>query len=155
MTAERWNMWLSLGANIGVLIGIVFLGLEIQQNTEMMRTQINQSRAELAMIEAQSLYDSEHVPALLTKVRSGEQLSAVELERYTHLFRAFHRNWDNQLRQFREGYLEDNIPRSIRSGVRAELAGIAVATELWERTKLIYSDDYIEFVDTVLAELHQ
>ena len=152
MTAEQWNMWLSLGANIGVLIGIIFLGLEIQQNTDMMRTQINQSRAELAMIEAQSLYDSDHIPALLIKVRNGEQLSDVERERYTHLFRAFHRNWDNQLRQFREGFLEDNIPRSIRNAVQAEMAGILVASELWERTKLNYSDAYIAFVDPIIAE---
>ena len=28
------NKWLTLGANIGVLAGIIFLGLEIQQNSE-------------------------------------------------------------------------------------------------------------------------
>lgn len=31
---DKLNKWLSLGANIGVLVGIVFLAFEIQQNSE-------------------------------------------------------------------------------------------------------------------------
>jgi len=30
---DRLNRWITLGANIGVLAGIIFLGLEIRQNT--------------------------------------------------------------------------------------------------------------------------
>ena len=33
MVRDRLNHWLTLGANIGVLAGIIFLALEIQQNT--------------------------------------------------------------------------------------------------------------------------
>ena len=152
MSAERWNMWLSLGANLGVLVGIGFLAFEINQNTDMMRTQINQSRAELAMSEAQSIYDSDHLPALLTKVRRGETLSDVERERYSHFFRALNRNWDNQLRQFREGYLENNIPRSLHNGVLVEIVGVAIGKEYWDRTKTNYSDEYIAFVESILNE---
>jgi hypothetical protein len=152
MDGEKWNMWLSLGANVGVLVGIIILGYEISQNTDMMRTQINQSRAELAMIEAQSIYGSDRIPELLTKVRKGAELDDVELERYTHLSRGFHRNWDNQLRQYREGFLEENTPRSIRNAILTEIAGNSTARTLWERTKMIYSDEYIAFVDDILAD---
>ena len=33
MTAENTNRWLTLAANLGVIVGIVFLGFEIRQNT--------------------------------------------------------------------------------------------------------------------------
>ena len=76
MRSEQLNDWLTLAANLAVLAGIIFLAIEISQNTDMMRTQINQSRAELAMIEAESMYNSDYIPALMTKIRQGDEISA-------------------------------------------------------------------------------
>ena len=98
MRSEQLNDWLTLAANLAVLAGIIFLVIEISQNTDMMRTQINQSRAELAMNEAESLYNSDYIPSLLTKIRQGDDVSAEERERYSHLFRAFNRNWERACR---------------------------------------------------------
>ena len=39
MKAKRINDWLTLGANIGVLIGIILLLVELNQNSTMMRAQ--------------------------------------------------------------------------------------------------------------------
>ena len=64
--------------------------------------------------------------------------------------RAFNRNWDNQLRQFNEGLLGGNIPRSLRQAVIDEFAGSGLARKEWQRTKDIYSDQYVKFVDGVL-----
>jgi hypothetical protein len=152
MKLDRINAWLSLAANLAVLAGIVFLALEISQNTAMMQTQINQSRAAQAMAEAESIYNSAYVPPLLVKVEAAEELSGEEGIRYRSLFRAFNRNWDNQLRQFDEGLLAGNIPRSIRKAVLTEIASSHLAREEWERTKEIYSDRYIDFVDSVLED---
>jgi hypothetical protein len=152
MKLDRINAWLTLAANLAVLAGIVFLAIEISQNTEMMETQINQSRAAQAMAEAQSLYNSDHVPALLVRVRTGTELSPEEQIRFSSIFRAFNRNWDNQLRQFNQGLLGANIPRSVRGAVLEEIASSEAGTAEWARTKQIYSDEYIEFVDSVLTE---
>lgn len=152
MDGDRVNRWLSLGANVAVLIGIFFLAAEISQNTDMMRAQINQSRAELSMNEAEAMYNSEFLPVILVKLRQGEVISAVERERYNHFLRGFHRNLDNQLRQYREGFLADNIPRSVTGALMGEVVPIAAAREHWERTKGSFSDEYNVFVDSILAE---
>ena len=152
MNADRLNSWLTLGANIAVLIGIFFLAAQISQNTDMMRTQINQSRAELSMNEAESMYNSPFIPVVLTKLRQGEAITAVERERYNHFLRGLHRNLDNQLRQHREGYLADNIPRSVRVAILGEIAFINIAREQWANSKSSFSDEYIAFVDAILAE---
>ena len=152
---DRMNAWMTLLANLAVLAGIIILVIEISQNTAMLETQIHQSRTEQAIAEAQSLYNSEFVPALLVKVRDSEELTAEEYVRYRSLFRAFNRNWDNQLRQFNEGLLGGNIPRSLRQAVIDELAGSGLAREEWQRTKDVYSDEYVEFVDGVLEGQQQ
>jgi len=44
--SDRINRWLTLIANIGVLIGIFLLIVEIDQNNGLMQAQIEQSRSE-------------------------------------------------------------------------------------------------------------
>ena len=44
MDSDRLNRWLSLGANIGVLAGIIFLVVEIQQNSDLARMQFADDR---------------------------------------------------------------------------------------------------------------
>jgi hypothetical protein len=39
MDLDRINKWLSLGANIGIILGLVFLIAELNQNSDMMRSQ--------------------------------------------------------------------------------------------------------------------
>ncbi len=138
-------------ANVGVLAGIVFLVLEINQNSEMIRAEINQGRAEAAMGEAQALYNSEFLPEIFVAIRNGEQLTQVQAERFYHWFRGFNRNQDNQLRQYRQGLLTDDIPRSIRWAV-GRWASLPGSIELWESSKELYSDDYITLVDSIIAD---
>lgn len=45
MDLKKLNIWLTLAANIGVLTGIIFLAIEIRQNSDAIRAQ---TRAQLA-----------------------------------------------------------------------------------------------------------
>ncbi len=152
MNAEKINMWLSLGANFGVVIGLVLLFFEISQNTELMRAQINQSRTDTAVSEQQAVYNSDYLPALIATAARGEQLSDEEMIRYSSYFRGFNRNMDNQLWQYNQGFLGENIPRSIKSGALSVVAGNNQALELWERQKHSYTDEYVTFVEEAIAD---
>ena len=46
MDADRLNRWLTLGANLGVLIGIALILVELNQNADLMRAQMTQARAD-------------------------------------------------------------------------------------------------------------
>ena len=153
MDTQKLNAWLSLGANIGVVIGLLLLVVEIGQNTEMMRAQINQSRTDTALSEQQSIYNSDYIPAMLVKLEQGKQLSDEERVRYERVFRAFNRNQDNNLWQYNEGYLGENIPKSIRGAVRIVIAGRELGLEYWEAQKYSYTAEYVAFVDDAIADL--
>ena len=45
MNTDTVNRWLTLGANIGVLIGIIFLAFELQQNNELLQSQVQETQA--------------------------------------------------------------------------------------------------------------
>ena len=45
MNTDNLNRWLTLCANIGVVIGIIFLALELQQNNELLESQAQETQA--------------------------------------------------------------------------------------------------------------
>ena len=82
MNYTRLNDWLALLANVGVVIGLVLLIFEIRQNSEMMRAQITQSRAEASMSLAADYYNSDYLPGVYEKLRLGEPTSPEEQSRF-------------------------------------------------------------------------
>ncbi len=44
MDTDKFNRWLTLTANLGILIWLVLLIVEIRQNSQLMRAQINMDR---------------------------------------------------------------------------------------------------------------
>ena len=153
MNAEKVNTWLSLGANIGVVIGLVLLIIEIGQNTDMMRTQINQSRTDTALFQQYSMSDTDYIAPIIAKTWRGEQLSDEEMIRYDARMRAFNRNQDNNLWQYNQGYLGENIPASIKGGVRAVIGRTELGISTWDRQKYSYTEEYVIFVDEAIADL--
>jgi hypothetical protein len=138
-------------ANIGVIVGIAFLVVEIKQNTAMMQAQMTEDRAETAMEQAESLYNSGTMPEIFVAIDQRQRLDAVQTERFSIYLRAFNRNQDNILQQYEQGLLGEEVLRSVRDAVRVELAERPVAREIWNQTKQSYSDEYIALVDEVIA----
>ncbi len=153
VNADKVNKWLTLSANIGVVIGLVLLIVEIGQNTEMMRAQINQSRTDTALSQSHAIFNSDYIPALLAKRDSGEPFSAEEMIRYAVYFRANSRNQDNNLWQYNHGYLGENTPRSIRGFARGSIGGSEIGIATWERQKDSYTDEYVAFIEEAIADL--
>ncbi len=49
MDTDKANRWLTLGANVGVVIGLILLLIELRQNTDQMRAQIAMERTSNSM----------------------------------------------------------------------------------------------------------
>ena len=153
MNAGKINSWLTLGANVGVVVGLMLLIFEISQNTEMMRAQINQSRTDTALFQQYSMSDTDYMAPIVAKIQRGELLSDEETIRYDAHMRAFNRNQDNNLWQYNQGYLGDNIPASIRGGVRAVIGQSELGVFTWDHQKYSYTDEYIAFADEAIEDL--
>ncbi len=151
----NWEAISAVGEIVGaiaVVATLMYLAKQIRQSTAMMEAEMSQNRAEAAMGEARALYNSDYMPELLVAVRKGEPLTDLQAERFGHWFRGFNRRQDNLLRQYRQGLLTDEIPRSVRWAVRDLVAESLTTREMWAATKEIYSDDYVDLVDRVLAD---
>ncbi len=80
MDTEKVNHWLTLGANVGVLVGIVFLAVEIRQITAS-----NQSDAYQAWVAANMELNSSVIPADAVGAIGKGMFDSRNLTEDTHL----------------------------------------------------------------------
>jgi len=144
------NQWLTLLANLAVFAGIVFLVLEINQNSQLMQIQIQQSRADAAIANLTEEYNSPYIPEIRVKLDNGEELTQVEGRRYREWFRAVNRNQENILLQFNAGMLSENP--SVRQFAEEVVAGTPYNIRTWEGIKKGFASDYVELVELIILE---
>jgi hypothetical protein len=147
---ETLNNWLTFLANLAVFAGIVFLALEINQNSQLMQIQIQQSRAEAAIANLTEEYNSPYIPEIRVKLDNGEDLTQVEARRYREWFRSVNRNQENILLQFNAGMLFENP--SVRQFAEEVIASTPYNRSTWNRIKRGFATDYVELVESIIAE---
>ena len=106
---ERLNHWLTLIANVGVVAGIVFLGLEIQQNSAISMSQVYQARLD-SRLELEKIGMEPGMRMILHKSSSGadtETLSELERGQIRQLHALWMAWWDNLIYQESLGLIKD------------------------------------------------
>ena len=116
MAVDRINQWLTLGANIGVVIGLILLLIELNQNSDLLRAQIHQARSDAHVGHRLADVESEKLTAIRMKLyehdypqdlTSIDALTPEELFRFRDFLAARHTDLDNLHYQYQQGYLDE------------------------------------------------
>ena len=123
MDSDRLNRWLTLGANVGVLIGIALILVELNQNAELMRAQMAQERANHLVEKYDAIIHSEEWPRISAEMRRAvdkkawrESLTPEEHERVLNYFFREVNDVRNQYYQHKEGFLPEEIYKYSTAG---------------------------------------
>jgi hypothetical protein len=119
------NEWLALGANLGVLAGIVFLSLEIDQSN---RIAIREARSELLDFRTDlniASWENADVAALMVKLTEiSPELSPIE-EYRAHSFASLQITQAINLNaNYEEGFISDEILNRNMNGSRNVIRGL-------------------------------
>jgi hypothetical protein len=127
MESTRLSQWLTFGANIAVLGGIVLILIELNQNSNLMRAQIAQIRADNQIESMESRMHSDYWPAISAKLRTAgadgrsirgdvlytpEMLSVLNAEERERVFYFYLREINdlrNQFFQLQQGYFPEVV----------------------------------------------
>jgi len=138
-------------ANLGVIAGIVFLAIEINQSTTVARSAARQAIAEMISSRPMLAVENEAVARLSLKFIRGEPLT--EVERLQALSRTYStmRDWENVHYQYEAGMLSDDE----WSGFRLNLKGLfdfPITQEFWANERQFFSSRFQEEVSAILDE---
>ena len=149
---ERVKTWLSLAANVGALVGLLLVVLQLQQNRELMRAQV---RHELAMGIVGLLETPAANPQLASVLRrgaAGEPLTPDEAFQFGLRSNALLRYWENVHYQYRQGLYDELEFTQQRAAWRTSLASSAGFVAYWCRVRDLYSPPFRQELDGLLEE---
>ena len=131
MDSENVNRWLTLGANLGVLVGIILLVVELNQNREMIRAQ---TRNELSMGIVDLLHQpasDAHLASIIRRANAGDELTPDEYMQFSFRTSAMYRYWENVHYQYRQG-LYDEVEFSMQRNAWQEFMNASeAAVKIW------------------------
>ena len=70
---------ISIFANVGVIAGIVFLGIELRQNNELSRAEAQRARAAIVSENFRSITENPEIASVLLRDSQGDSLTDLEL----------------------------------------------------------------------------
>ena len=149
--------WEAIGAvaeaagALGVLVSIVYLALQVKQNTEESRIARAQS-LNTANADANALVANN--PELSVIVRSGmidfEALSESDKFRFSTIFFSFMTKYDFSYHQRKSGRLDEVFWKRTESEIRTFLT-LPGSRHWWTRDRSRFSAEFADYVDRILA----
>ena len=135
-------------ANIGVIAGIIFLGLEVQQNNDFLDSQARQNRANGARELNAAIYNDETgLGQIIAKARLGEQLTDYEAFRLDRYLATVILSWEYWYQDFADGIIG---AEELRYGGWDDLYYDVLPekmTETWNRVKPDSHPEFVEFME--------
>jgi len=153
MQFEKLNNWLSLLGNVGVIVGIIFLAIEISQNTDMMRSQTRDSitgkNLDLLMAIGADEYASDIFSRGMNSELEGAVADSGESFSFFYMFQGTVRIWENEWYQYQQGMFDDDeFAARKRSWSRA--MSPPGAKDMWERIKPMFSEEFQNAMDEAI-----
>ena len=136
-------------ANVGVIAGIIFLGLELQQNNELIETQARVERRSIATNAGLRMFEYPDLRRATLKARNGEVLTDDEQLLLDLENRAKLGDWRFVVQEVRvgaldEGVLNANLMIAWRETFYNEYLGMS---EYWVRSAKYSEPEFVEWME--------
>ena len=151
LNSDKLNRWLTLTANVGVLVGLVVLIFEVQQNRHLVRAELGSGATTIMRELQQELANNPEISAIVAKASLGQEpLTDSELIRLDAHYEASIQFLHRERYLVRLGIFEDDP--AVMAGVWARMyLNNPAAIHWWETKKPSLTPDAIELVENALA----
>ena len=129
-------------ANVGVIAGILFLGIELRQNNELMEAEARRARALSAEEAYRMIAENEALAEMFVKEERGEALTDVESQRMRAL-------WLRGLTdlQLAHAELPENEWSPLIEQYRLNHRLFPALRDTWTRRKAVFSGEFVQWYE--------
>jgi hypothetical protein len=150
LEADRLNRWLTLGANLAVLLGIALLVLELRQNQDVMRAQTRNDITQGELTLLLSTAENRELADIVVRANNGEELTSAERLRNGLRSESTFRLWQNVHFQGRNGtYDEEEFAKHLTT-MEMVLNGNRSFVEYWCRSRQIYPAQFQSEINNLI-----
>ena len=155
MNLDKLNQWLTLLGNLGVVVGLIFLVIEVQQNSQLMQAQTRDSVTEKTLSFYESIYGAtdtfENWESIRNRSEIAQPVSGEEM-RFSQIALANFRLWENEWYQFQIGLFDINEfePRYV---MWSRLLRSPAYRSLWDQMKASFAPEFRNKIDSIISEI--
>lgn len=153
MNLEKLNQSIAIFANLGVLAGIIFLGVEIRQNTLMTQAQTRDAMTEKQMAFYELIANDASLTTIYIEHSDFPTPRTEDDMRYDWLLRSQFRMWENEWYQYQQGLFEaeEFLPRM--ELWRTIIVNSEEYRRLWGAWKSQHAPDFVEQIDAIVNRM--
>ena len=151
MDKSKLNEWLQLAASIGVILSLIFVGLEIQQSRQIAIADIYQQRAALVVQVQATRFSPEQYRSAFDKFSAGERISDAEERLLDYAANPWFSYLENNHFQYQIGLLSEEQWVASRNTIRP-YAHQQQFLDWWEIERSSWRESFALEVDKVIAE---
>jgi hypothetical protein len=152
MEPDKVNRWLTLGANVGVLVGIILLVIELDQNRDMIRAQTRNDISQQLSNRLLLVASNSELNSVTRRAKLGEELSADE-EQQVWLYQVANlRDWENMHYQYRHGMFDEIEFEAEKTSWQFVIKDNKSFVNTWCRTRQNYSPEFSAEIESLLRE---
>ena len=147
---QEYALIAEIVGGIAIVTSLLFVGLQINQNHEMMRAQTRNDISMALTPILSNLTNNQDLVDLLFAANEGKHLSDAEMYRiYTHTELIF-RYWENAHYQYRQNLYDESEFSRHRDAMKFVIADIPFYVKFVCESRNLYSEPFMIFIDDLL-----
>jgi len=137
-------------ANVGVIAGIIFLALELNQNREMMRAQIRNELARGSIDVVSLSATSRDLADVLVRANEGATLTPTDYWMFVSRTEAVFRYFENVHYQYRQGLYDESEFSKHRDTMEFVMSDDPANVKYWCEARHLYSEAFANELNAML-----
>ncbi len=148
MKLKDFALWAEIISAAAIVAALIFVGLQIQQNTAATTLDLIQANRVLKIENFRAERDSSYITPILVKLNSGEELNEEESRRY---FSHLQVQWATSYYEWVQRDL--NIGSEyIQNDISIILLDTQEERDFWNFTKRIFPEEFINYIENTIDE---
>jgi hypothetical protein len=131
---------------IGVIVSLIFVGLQIRQANQLAREAAEQKQIESIGSLSRIVAEHPHLADLMARGQAGEKLTVAENIALTSMITHGQRTWEALYYQYRAGRVDPELWEAHRRQARA-MQNTPMGKAMWKLRKDWFSKSYQDFRD--------
>ena len=150
MSGQSLGRWVTLAANLAVLVGIGLVIAELSQNRAAIRAQTRDNIASEIVTLMSQVAGDPTLSEIIRKVDEGRPLDSAEAFQFMHRTIAMYRYWEKVHYLYREDFYDPAEWEAQRAAIAASAyAWSPVAHETWCAGEGLYSPEFRAMFDSL------
>ena len=141
-----WANIAEILAAIGVIVSLIFVGLELRNNTEATESATREAVNQKDLNYLSLRLDSSVLATATAKFDSGEELSPLEISQLVHQEFVNFIIFEHSYYQYRKGVLEDSEWERHRNFVQTQIQNYPFSRTMWERRRSAFTPEFQDLV---------